>query len=124
MSSSKILVANTSGGGTTDVDFPDQLKCPICVEVPEAEIYQCKNGHVICNKCKDQLTVGRCPQCRVAFEVDGGDLIRNRVLESLVKSVVVPCPFRHNGCSRNFSLKKIKNHSVNCEHKLVFFEDN
>lgn len=66
-----------------DVDsLPDQLKCPICFEVPEGEIFQCKNGHAICPQCSSNLD--NCPQCRVSFE-EGK--IRNRAMESFLEAV-------------------------------------
>ncbi|ODM87177.1 E3 ubiquitin-protein ligase SINA-like 10 [Orchesella cincta] len=62
--------------------------CPICSEVPEQEIFQCRVGHVICNLCIVKLNTGFCPQCRVPF---GTVRIRNRLLKKCltVKNLTV-----------------------------------
>ena len=39
------------------------LECPVCLSLPEdGHIYQCENGHIVCNNCHQRLK--RCPQCR------------------------------------------------------------
>lgn len=58
-------------------------ECPICCSSYEkgTPIYQCVNGHVICEKCWQSLTIVECPSCRV----DMKDLrVRNRALEALI----------------------------------------
>ena len=41
------------------------LKCPVCTEIPRNKtIYQCKNGHFVCNMCHPKLDVKKCPECR------------------------------------------------------------
>lgn len=97
-----------------DDGIPEQLKCPICYEVPSAEIFQCKNGHTICNRCL--ASVQQCPQCRIPFRVDG-ELIRVRALESLLDSMMVPCPYKSGGCVEIISRKQLKDHVINCVHK-------
>ncbi|CAL8105801.1 unnamed protein product [Orchesella dallaii] len=57
------------------------LECPICFEIPRAEIYQCSNGHIICTDCKSKLNI--CPQCQIPYRVDG-QLIRNRAVEAII----------------------------------------
>lgn len=95
-------------------EFPEQLKCPICFDIPQVKIYQCKNGHTICATCL--ASVRKCPQCRVAFEVDGA-LIRNLALEALLDSMAVFCPYNKNGCKQLMSRKQVKSHMIDCMYK-------
>lgn len=95
-------------------DIPEQLRCPICFEVPLAEIYQCKNGHTICNEC--EANVKECPQCRIPIPVNG-ELIRNRALESLLDNLTVSCPNQLKGCKEKLLKKNVKNHLPNCVHR-------
>ncbi len=102
--------------GLVAVDIPDEFRCPICFEVPQAEIYQCTNGHTICASCQSNIQL--CPQCRVPFQVGTEiGLIRNRVLESLLDSMIVPCPFKKNGCLNKVSRKDAKLHMIDCIYK-------
>ena len=42
-------------------------ECPICLSIPRSKsktIYQCGNGHVICDKCYSQLKQNKCPTCK------------------------------------------------------------
>lgn len=106
---------NLDSAGLLTGDIPDEFKCPICYEVPQAEIYQCTNGHTICSSCQSKN--GRlCPHCRLPFHVESG-LIRNRALETLLDSMIVPCPFKKDGCLDNVSRKNVKMHRINCIYK-------
>jgi len=41
-------------------------ECPVCLEemVPPTRIFQCRNGHLICETCKSGLNPCICPKCR------------------------------------------------------------
>ena len=57
----------TSKTKQTSSDFEeyirDLLECPVCKEtIKSVPVYQCNNGHVICNECIRELT--SCPICR------------------------------------------------------------
>ena len=42
----------------------EDLDCPVCYDVPKSlPIYQCTQGHIICNSCYPKLN--NCPVCRV-----------------------------------------------------------
>ena len=59
-------------------------ECPVCfVEmVPPMKIFQCINGHSLCENCKENKNV---TTCRVALK---GELIsRNILAESLIEAV-------------------------------------
>lgn len=38
------------------------LECPVCFDIPDAEIFQCMKGHLICSMCRKKLK--KCPTCR------------------------------------------------------------
>ena len=62
-------------------------ECPVCfVEmVPPMKIFQCINGHSLCENCKDNKNVTTCPSCRVTLK---GELIsRNILAESLIEAM-------------------------------------
>ena len=66
------------------VEFFDQqiqsmeqsLECPVCMETCLAPIFQCEESHLICDRCRDRVTI--CPVCRVKY---GGKKIRARYAE-------------------------------------------
>ena len=45
---------------------PCPPECPVCFNemAPPVKIFQCSNGHHICETCKDQLEPSICPKCR------------------------------------------------------------
>ena len=57
----------------------DLLECPVCMEtIKSVPVYQCANGHVICNDCIEKLN--NCPICR-----NDSELRRNLKLENIVQ---------------------------------------
>jgi len=63
------------------------LECPVCLEEmkPPKKIFQCSNGHVICELCKNNPEVRSCPTCRVKFR-GHNNVVRNIVAEKLARS--------------------------------------
>ena len=51
---------------------------------PPKKVFQCSNGHVICELCKNNPEVRSCPTCRVKFR--GHNVVRNIVAEKLARS--------------------------------------
>ena len=49
------------------MDVTKLLECPVCLDemLPPVKIFQCSNGHIICEKCKNMVKV--CPTCRVGM---------------------------------------------------------
>lgn len=73
--------------------FDKDFDCSVCLEemAPPTRIFQCRNGHVMCQTCKEHPEVVRCPSCRIQFTVqegeEGGDnLMRNIPMEKLARS--------------------------------------
>lgn len=101
-----------SGKTATDVEFdntPDEFKCPVCFEVFRDKVLQCTNGHCICDLCLEFLKV--CPECRLGL---AGNLVRNRLAESLIDTWKVKCPFKDNGCPERIRWKEVSSHMELC----------
>merc|ERR1712203_971898 len=45
---------------------PPIPECPVCLEemTPPTRIFQCRNGHLVCETCKSGLRPCICPRCR------------------------------------------------------------
>ena len=67
----------------------DQFACPVCLEVlrPPLRIFQCPEGHILCENCKENPAIVHCPQCRVPLE---RNCSRNRALEEVARSFFPP----------------------------------
>ncbi|CAB4056943.1 SIAH1 [Lepeophtheirus salmonis] len=63
------------------------LNVPFCLEdmKPPIKIFQCLNGHVMCDTCKSHPEVITCPTCRVPL-VGVNSLMRNLPMEKLARS--------------------------------------
>ncbi|CAL8130078.1 unnamed protein product [Orchesella dallaii] len=85
-------------------------ECPICFEVPEKEIYQCPEGHTVCNVCISKLT--ECPTCRTKYKTKR---IRSRVLEALLDGQEFECKFSEKGCNHLCRRSELSNHANSCE---------
>lgn len=65
--------------------FGEQLTCPVCCEFFEGRIFQCSQGHSICETCMNKIGQPyqrECPQCRGAFVGT-----RNYCLEAVCKQL-------------------------------------
>jgi hypothetical protein len=51
------------------------------------QIYQCDEGDLICQRCKDNSGLKRCPECNVPLN---GKLTRNKALEKLARKHFEP----------------------------------
>lgn len=85
------------------------LDCPVCYDTLVSPIYQCQNGHIICNNCIEKLA--QCGECRVTL---AGARIRNVALENICKSVDVKCPNRGEGCEVRTTVELLKSHLEVC----------
>lgn len=87
----------------------DDLKCPVCYEIPEDQIFLCQNGHTICGKCSASVQI--CPQCRVSLTLVK---VRNRTLEALLDKLKFECSNKELGCKEQVGRKEIKRHLIDC----------
>lgn len=69
----------------------DKLECPVCARITLPPIMQCRNGHIMCNTCRNK--VRDCPVCREA-DID----VRNIFAENAVVFLTIPCDFKQFGC--------------------------
>jgi len=63
------------------------LECPVCLELawPPKRIYQCREGHIVCDVCKSNPNLRNCPMCRIPFATNFTS--RNRQLEELARTL-------------------------------------
>jgi len=63
------------------------LECPVCLELawPPKKIYQCREGHIICEECKSNPALKVCPMCRIPLA--NNLTSRNRQLEELARAL-------------------------------------
>ncbi|KMZ64878.1 hypothetical protein ZOSMA_347G00070 [Zostera marina] len=87
----------------------DLLDCMVCYEPLIGSIFQCKNGYIICQTCCKKIN-RRCPTCKCTIGV------RNLVLEHIINSIQVRCPYATNGCAEVFSFCDRQSHAKNCHH--------
>jgi len=78
--------SNSSVSGIGSDRVRELIECPVCLEEmrPPKKIFQCSNGHVICELCKNNPEVRSCPTCRVNFR--GHNVVRNIVAEKLARN--------------------------------------
>lgn len=94
------------------------LECPLCFNVMTAAIYQCNNGHLICEACKEkaQLENGSC-KCQTCGQAIGNT--RNRALEELSTVVKLPCAFHSRGCRVEVFAHERAHHQSTCPMRSV-----
>ena len=63
-------------------------ECPVCFYdmIPPMKIFQCINGHSLCENCKDNEHVTTCPSCRVTLQ--GNAISRNILAENLIEAEI------------------------------------
>ena len=91
----------SGGNGGNSALFDKDFECSICLEEmkPPVKIFQCKNGHVMCEACKNHPEVMTCPICRIPLE-GTSSLMRNIPMEKLARSYFEKM---EQVCSRNRS---------------------
>jgi len=90
----------------------EELHCIVCFELPPGNIFQCGEGHLMCEGCYDQVVDSEkpiCPTCRMKLDRDRPT--RNRFAESVVASLIVPCP--NEGCDQKLKFANVKTHRIN-----------
>ena len=82
---------HTAGGGShSNLDmtlFDKDFECSVCLDdmKPPVKIFQCRNGHVMCESCKNHPEVITCPTCRIPLPGPNA-LMRNIPMEKLARS--------------------------------------
>ena len=85
--------------------FMSYTSCPICCEDMIGKIWQCKNGHLICNNCNRRDECTNCPECR-----DNLPRTRNLILEKIIEQMESKCKF----CNERMLNENMKIHVPIC----------
>ncbi len=93
-----------------DTETASKVECPVCFQIPRAEIVQCINGHSICEECSAK--VKPCPQCRSARKRS-----RNFLAETLLDVFEFKCSFSGQGCEKTMSRGELRAHEDQCDQK-------
>ncbi|XP_050550707.1 cysteine and histidine-rich protein 1 homolog isoform X2 [Spodoptera frugiperda] len=116
----------------TDKEGSDKLEhrlggilcCAVCLDLPQAAVYQCSNGHLMCAPCFTHLLAdarlrdeaATCPNCRV--EISKTTASRNLAVEKTVSELPSECKF----CTRVFPRHSLQHHEENtCEERKFKF---
>jgi len=81
-----------SGLSLQDQALPKSVKylfeCPVCLDFawPPRKIFQCREGHIICELCYGNQQLQTCPICRIPIR-GPGQVSRNRQLEELAAAL-------------------------------------
>eukprot|EP01028_Stygiella_incarcerata_P010417 TRINITY_DN538_c0_g1_i1.p1 TRINITY_DN538_c0_g1~~TRINITY_DN538_c0_g1_i1.p1 ORF type:complete len:408 (-),score=118.41 TRINITY_DN538_c0_g1_i1:119-1342(-) len=104
-------------------DVDDELVCSICGCVFESPVVT-PCHHIFCRECLvSWLNTGSesCPECRK--KVHCAHLKpAHPVIQGLVESLRVKCPFHENGCQETPLLKDVKQHELECDFVLCACE--
>merc|ERR1719500_1429845 len=68
-------------------------ECPICLTEmkPPTRIFQCSNGHHVCETCKSSLTPVKCPKCRADIIGRASDMENFLEVDAGIHRAVVRC---------------------------------
>lgn len=99
----------------SDEELPEDFVCPICFELLVGQVFQCVNGHVICEKCVKSVL--SCPQCRIEYN---GAPIRVRVLENMLDRMSFNCKYKKKGCTQMLKRADLFTHNETCEHGYYY----
>ncbi|KAJ8601964.1 hypothetical protein CTAYLR_004461 [Chrysophaeum taylorii] len=84
----------------------DFATCPVCLYPMAPKIFQCENGHPVCEQCLDRLTI--CPTCRAGL----ANPSRNLPLEQIAADVEFECRFSE--CHEQVKHKALAAHYDMC----------
>ncbi|CAH2267337.1 jg27520 [Pararge aegeria aegeria] len=100
------------------------LCCAVCLDLPQAAVYQCSNGHLMCAPCFTHLLAdarlrdesASCPNCRI--EISKANASRNLAVEKAVSELPSAC--RH--CTGVFPRHSLQHHEdQTCEQRTYKF---
>ena len=108
----------------SDADLPQELHCPVCLQIQWDPVSVPACGHELCRSCAKKLTTGKdkekCPVCRKKFRVPK-DWAPNRALMRLVDEIPVHCPTCAGviQCGRLVQYGELKDHLRTCPLRAV-----
>jgi hypothetical protein len=98
----------------------EMITCPVCMELCEAPILQCTQGHVLCGVCKTTLETKarsentvliRCPVCRDVCREWSRNLSLEKMAAAFLQTHAYPCP---NDCGVALTYGKAAEHIAGC----------
>lgn len=90
-----------------DILVSASLECPICIDYFTVPIFQCDNGHAICDRCSKRSP--NCPFCKFPI----GRKLRNYNLEQQLSLIDIYCNFK--GCNAQIKLASRIVHENECK---------
>jgi hypothetical protein len=101
------------------LEVKETLECPICMEFMEGNIFQCQQGHTLCEGCRDKLITNaqpaapKCPTCKKSDSL----VVRNIALEKIANAQLFPCRFEE--CTEIIPLGERKMHESKCTFQYL-----
>ncbi|XP_026743819.1 cysteine and histidine-rich protein 1 homolog isoform X2 [Trichoplusia ni] len=120
--SKKRKITDKEGSDKLEHRLGGILCCAVCLDLPQAAVYQCSNGHLMCAPCFTHLLAdarlrdesATCPNCRV--EISKTSASRNLAVEKTVSELPSECKF----CTCVFPRHSLQHHEENtCEERLT-----
>ena len=108
---------NAAADKNIRLDYTQELKCPICLDLVSAPVLMCKNEHLFCGPCLDELVRKGCnrvcPTCKDA--IPQKPLRAPRLVDTLLQRVPLRCIY--DGCPQT-SIPKLEYeaHKRGCPH--------
>ncbi|XP_060648146.1 uncharacterized protein LOC132785865 isoform X2 [Drosophila nasuta] len=92
------------------------LECPVCCDVVKPPGWQCCNGHVLCNNCRNRSV--KCPVCRVPLGPRGRCLLSDKLFTLLAENF--PCDgvkINKENDNSNSNSRSIENSNAKCTNE-------
>jgi len=101
--SMKIVLANSDDDEEIVEKTRSELECPVCLEEmkPPRRIWQCSDGHPLCENCRKKPEMNTCPTCRKYL------VGRSTIAEKLARALYAPVNQEEQG-EEERNAKKIK----------------
>ena len=60
------FIGAPGNGANSESNEEHWFGCPVCLMLlkPPTRIFQCPEGHILCEECKENPAMVHCPQCR------------------------------------------------------------
>ncbi len=93
------------------ITLEQNLKCPICWNIPEEPFESSCCGHIFCHPCTKQIIEKKCPICRNTSM----NFRKNFLAKKLLEEIKIKC---HYGCDEQIKINKMKEHRYECRAAL------
>lgn len=102
--SMKIVLASSDDDEEIVEKTRSELECPVCMEEmkPPRRIWQCSDGHPLCENCKKKPEMNHCPTCRKYL------VGRSTIAEKLARALYAPVVVEEETGDLERKSKKIK----------------